>query len=166
MADLTYTAKATRRRASQDVIPGKGNANVLQVLCSATVEVASSASVGSTYSFGTIPTNARLSGLSKVYADDLGTGTKLDIGLGSVDANVTSDPDALTDGLDVGSALAATAVIKDIANVGRPAWDFVGGVGSAPLTDPSGLLDVYGSITDATADDGGTVTVEVYGYYD
>jgi hypothetical protein len=134
MADLTYTGKATRRRASQDIVPGKGNANALQVLCSSTIEIAATAADGATYSIGTIPTNARISGLSKVYSDNLGTnGNTLDIGLGSVDGNVTSDPNALNEALDnSGQALAASAVIADIANVGRPAWDFVGGVGSAP----------------------------------
>jgi hypothetical protein len=168
MADLTYTGKATRRRASQDIVPGKGNANALQVLCSSTIEIAATAADGATYSIGTIPTNARISGLSKVYSDNLGTnGNTLDIGLGSVDGNVTSDPNALNEALDnSGQALAASAVIADIANVGRPAWDFVGGVGSAPLTDPGGLLDVYITNEDGITSITGTVTVEIYGYFD
>lgn len=163
MADLTFDNTATERRASPGVVPGKGNANVLQVLCSATVEIPATAS-GQTFKFGRIPTNARISSQSTVYWDDLTTSgaPTLDLGLGSVDSNVTSDPDALSAGHDVTAAGSASA-LSDIANSGLPAWDLVASVTS----DPGGSLDVYGSIVDAaTAGLTGTVTVELLGYFD
>jgi len=163
MADLTYTTVATERRASPGVIPGKGDAHSLKVLCSATVELAAAAASGTTYKFGRIPSNARISGLSKIYWDDLTTtgSPTFDLGLASVDANVTSDPDALSNGHDVTSASSAAALTA-IANYGLPAWDLVASV----TADPGGELDVYGSLVDAAIAGGGTVTVEILGYLD
>lgn len=158
MADLTYSSKATERKSSPGVIFGKGDSGNVKALIS-TVEVAPSAS-GTTLKFGTIPSNARISAASMVYWDDLSTtgSPTLDLGLGSVDSNVTSDPDALSNGHAVSSAGSASA-LTDIANAGLPAWDLVASVTS----DPGGALDVYGSIKDAaTAGLTGTVTVEVY----
>ena len=166
MADISYTQTATERRASQGLTPGKGEAGALKMLVCSTVEVPASAS-GSTIKFGRIPSNARLASRpSFVYWDDLTTtgAATLDIGLASVDSNITSDPDALSAAHDVtsaGSALLVSVVLA--ANIGIPAWDFVNG----QTTDPGGQLDVYGSIVDAaTAGLTGTVTVEIYGYLD
>lgn len=163
MADITYSSKATERRGSPGVTPGQGEAHNLKALVVATVEVPASAS-GTTIKFGRIPSNARISGASKVYWDDLTTSgaPTLDLGLASVDSNITSDPDALSNGHDITSASSAQA-IADIANHGLPAWDLVASV----TADPGGELDVYGSIVDAaTAGLTGTVTVEIYGYLD
>lgn len=164
MADLTYTNKATARKDSTDVAVGKGDAGSLKVLASATIELAA-ASVGDTVSFGRIQSNARISGVSRVYWDDLAAAgaPTLDIGLGSIDSNVTSDPDALTNGLDLATATpAGAALINDIANFGKQAWEHVSG----QTTDPKGELEVYGSVADAVTDTTGTITVEVYGYID
>ena len=166
MADISYTQTATQRRASQGLISGKGDANALRMLVCSTVEVPASAS-GSTLKFGTIPSNARLASRpSYIYWDDLSTtgSPTLDLGLGSVDGNITSDPDALSAAHDVTSASSAQLVSVILAaNVGLPVWDLVSG----QTTDPGGQLDVYGSIVDAaTAGLTGTVTVELYGYLD
>jgi len=162
MADITYTLNATERRASPGITPGKGNANALQVLATATVEIGAAAATGTTYSMGRIPSNARLSGISQLYWDDLGTNASdLDLGLASVDANITSDPDALSDGHDAATAGSGNAITL-VADYGLPAWDFVNG----QTTDPGGQLDVYVTLTTAVASTGGTVTVELYGYLD
>lgn len=166
MADITYTSKATERRASQGIVAGKGDANNLRVLCTSTVEIAPSAS-GSTVQFGRIPANARLVSLSKISWDDLTTtgSPTFDLGLGSVDSNITSDPNALSETHDVTSAGTAGALTAaaGISNYGKAAWEFVSG----QSTDPSGELDVYGTIVDAAvAGLTGTVTVEIYGYLD
>lgn len=166
MADITFDNTATERRNSPGITPGNGEANNLKVLCSATVEIPATAS-GQTFKFGRIPATARITSLSKISWDDLTTtgAATFDLGLGSVDSNVTSDPDALSNGHDVtaaGTAGALTAA-AGISNYGLPAWDFVNGVTS----DPKGELDVYGTIVDAaTAGLTGTVTVELYGYLD
>ena len=87
----------------------------------------------------------------------------LDIGLGSVDSNITSDPDALSNGHDVTGTGAASLAALVRAEVGKPAWDFVNG----QTSDPGGELDIYFSIVDAaTAGLTGTVSVEIYGYLD
>lgn len=164
MADLTYTQKATERKASTGLVAGKGDAHTLKVLVTSTVELASVAS-GTTVRFGTIPSNARLSGLSRVYWDDLTTtgSPTLDIGLASVDANITSDPDALSNGHAVSSAdVEGALVLGNCADFGKRAWEFVNG----QTTDPGGELDVYGSIVDAATVGTGTVTIELLGYID
>ncbi len=164
MADISYSQVATELRPQQGIIPGKGDAHSLKVLCSATVEVPASAS-GSTIKFGRIPSNARISGQSKIYWDDLTTtgAATLDLGLASVGSNVTSDPNALSDAHDVTSAGSADALDAVITTHGVPAWDLINGV----TVDPKGELDVYATIVDAaTAGLTGTVTVEILGYLD
>jgi hypothetical protein len=163
MADITHTNTATERRASSGIVAGKGDAHNLKVLVS-TVELTSS-SVGTTVLFGKIPSDARISGRSRLYWDDLATtgSPTMDVGLASVDANITSDPDAIGNGFGLSSADAEGAVlVSDIANIGLPAWDFV----NAQTADPKGALEVYGSIADAATTDTGTVTLELLYYID
>lgn len=163
MADLTYTNKATERKASTGLAAGKGDAQTVKALVVSTIELAASAS-GTTVRLGTIPSNARLLPTGLIYNDDLATSGSptLDIGLGSVDSNVTSDPDAINNGLALNSATSTTTVMADPANAGKYAWQFVNGV----TEDPGGLLDVYASVKDAATTATGTVTVELYGYFD
>lgn len=124
----------------------------------ATVELSASAS-GTTIDFGEIPSNARILGASKVYWDDLATSGSptLDVGFGAVDGNITSDPDAVNDGLALSSASSGN-LVKDIANHGLPAWDFVNG----QSTDPGGVLNVYATVKDAATNAAGTVTLDLY----
>jgi len=157
MADITYTSKATVRRDNTSPVLGKGESGSLKVITS-TVEVSTGAT-GRTYKFGRIPSNARLSGLSKIYWDDLATSgaPDLDFGLASVGSNITSDPDALNDGLDGANANTGTSLVKDIANYGKLAWQFVNG----QTTDPGGERDVYMTLTTAAINQAGTVTVDL-----
>lgn len=149
---------ATQRRSADNlVVGGPGDAYSVKNLC-ATVELAA-ASSGDTVTFGRIPSNARLLGSSKIYSDDLATSGSptLDLGLINVDSNITDDPDAINDGIDVTSAVDANA-IKDIANIGLPAWDFVNGQSS----DPNGEFIVRGVIKDAATTQTGTITLDLY----
>ena len=163
MADITYSSKATERTANPGVVPGKGDANSVKKLVCATVELAASAS-GTTIFLGRIPSNARILPTGLIYNDDLATSGSptLDIGLGSVDSNVTSDPDALTNGLALSAATTTYLTLADPANAGLPAWDLVASVTS----DPGGELDVYASVKDAATTATGTITVEILGYLD
>jgi hypothetical protein len=163
MADLSYTSKATERRGSPGIVPGKGDANNVKCLVCATIELGVSAS-GATVKLGRIPSNARILPTGLIYSDDLATSGSptLDIGLASVDSNVTSDPDAINNGLALSAATTTTTVLADPANAGLPAWDLVNG----QTSDPGGELDVYGSVVDAATTQAGTVTVEIYGYLD
>ena len=164
MTDITYTNTATDLRDSQGLIAGKGNANALQVLCTATIEVASVVAQNDTISFGRIPSNARIAGISEASWDDLASSgaPTLDLGLGSVDSNITSDPDALSAGGDLATATTGSRVVGDIANYGKKAWELVSG----QTTDPGGSLDVYGSVVDAATNTAGTISVTIYGYLD
>jgi hypothetical protein len=126
----------------------------------ATVEVGSADTNASAYTFFRIPTDARILGTSREWHDDLAsTGSPtLDIGLFAVNGNVTSDDDALNDGLDAASAGTGVAVVKDIANYGKRAWEFVNG----QTTDPGGFFDVKITLQDAAVNVGGTVTLELH----
>tara|TARA_R110002094_G_scaffold157781_2_gene144034 strand:+ start:2898 stop:3389 length:492 start_codon:yes stop_codon:yes gene_type:complete len=163
MTDITYTNTATERTDSTGTIAGKGNANAVQKLVCASVELAASAS-GVTVKLGRIKSDARIMATGLVYNDDLATSGSptLDIGLGSVDSNITSDPDALNNGIALSSATSTTTVIADAANVGKRAWEFVSG----QTTDPGGFLDVYATVKDAATTATGTVAVEMTGYFD
>ncbi len=165
MADISYTTRAVEKRASPGIIPGKGDANNVRCLFTSVIEQVASAS-GATIYFGRIPSNARISAhLSRVYWDDLATSGSptLDLGLASVDANITSDPDALSDGHVVTSAdLSGEPVVALFASSGKFAWEFVSG----QSVDPKGSLDVYGTIKDAATTQTGTILVELYGYLD
>lgn len=158
MADLTYTYKSTERRDSTGAVAAKGPSFSVKAITT-TIELAASAS-GSTVKVARIPSNARICGASTLYFDDLATSGSptLDIGLGSVDSNVTSDPDALNDGIGVSSAAGSSAVVKDIANYGKRAWEFVNG----QSTDPGGELDVYISVKDAATNAAGSVSCELF----
>lgn len=157
MADVSYTGNSTVRRDSTDVVTGVGHGYSKKTVCT-TVEVASATAAGSTYKVARIPSNARICMSSHVYWDDLTTtgSPTMDVGLGSVSNNITEDPDALNNGLDVSSA-GDGRLITAIADGGLPAWDHVNGQAS----DPGGELDVYISIVDAAHTTTGTVTVEL-----
>jgi len=163
MADITYTNEATERRQSPKIVPGKGNANVLQSVISATIELAASAS-GVTIFLGRISSNTRILASSRVYNDDLATSGSptLDIGLGSVDSNITSDPDALANGIALSAAGSDVLAIADHANAGKRAWEFVNG----QTVDPGGSLDVFATVKDAATNAAGSLTVEYYGTFD
>jgi len=165
---LTTNTATVRRAAGKSVI-GKGEAGQLISLGARTVELAASDSA-STIDFGNIPSNFRISGLSRLYHDDLATSGSptLDLGLFAVDSNVTSDDDALNDGIVVSAVMTASTqtigvpVVKDFANLGKRAYEYVSG----QTTDPGGQLKIKGTIRDAATTTTGTVTLELYGYLD
>jgi hypothetical protein len=160
------TPTATIRRDATGAVIGKGEAGVLVHFGARTVELAA-ASSASTVDFGNIPSNARIAGCSRIYWDDLATSGSptLDLGLFAVDSNITSDDDALNDGLDisaVSTAQAGNTVIKDIANYGKKAYEFVNG----QTSDPKGALKIKGTVRDAATNKAGTITLDLYGYLD
>jgi len=164
MADLTYSAKATERKNSTGIVPGKGEASSVKLLVSATTEVAVVTAAGYTIKVGRIPSNARLLPTGMIYNDDLATAGSptIDLGLGPVNGNITADPDAIHNGIAASTATTTTTVMADPANAGKYAWQFVNG----QSTDPGGELDVYVTIADAATTQAGTLTVALYGYFD
>lgn len=163
----TYTA--TVRRTDNAPI-GLGMAGSLKNYGARTIELAAVAS-GSLVDFQLqIPSNLRLSTLSRVLHDDLATSGSptLDIGLYAVNSNITSDDDALNDGIVISAIMTTSTqtigvpVVKDFANGGKRAWEFVNG----QTTDPGGMLAVKGIIRDAATNATGTITLEMVGYLD
>lgn len=149
--------KATQRRPANNLVGGKGEANGIKTLI-ATIEAAALAS-GSTIEFGRIPSNARILGRSTVYFDDLATSGSptLDLGLAAVNSNITTDDDCFNDGINVYTAASNASVIKDVANVGKQAWEFVNG----QTSDPKGELIVQGVIRDAALTATATISLEL-----
>ncbi len=156
-----YTVTATARKASADTVRGKGESGKEISHGVRTYELLASASA-TTIDFGNIPSNARISGASRLYWDDLATSGSptIDLGLFAVDSNITDDDDALNDGLAlsaVSTANVGSQVIKDIANFGKQAWEFVNG----QTTDPAGVLKIKGTVKDASTTATGTVTLDL-----
>lgn len=128
---------------------------------SRTIEISASATNASTYDLGYIPAQARILGISRYSIDDCDTGSTatLDFGLNAVDGNVTSDPDALNDGIVLGTAATGQPLIKNIDSYGKKAWQFVSGATASTKGD----LKLQASINDAAISaTGGTLTVEVF----
>ena len=162
MADITYDQTATERKATQGLTAGPGEANNMKYLTSV-MEVPPSTS-GDTIKFMRIPSNARISNLSRITWDDLSTDATatMDLGLASVNANITSDPDAFSEAHAI-TAAGNELLLDRFEEAGDYAWDFVNGVTS----DPGGELDVYATIVDAlTSGLTATVTVELAIYFD
>jgi hypothetical protein len=152
---------ATERRSSLLNASSHGGAYDVKNL-TASVEVTVATGTGDTYIFGRIPSNARLLGSSRLYWDDMATSGSptMDIGLGEVEGNLANadDPDALSNGHDLGTATNDALAIAAIADYGKPAWDFV----ASETSDPGGALAVYGTCLDAVTTAAGTMTIELY----
>lgn len=127
---------------------------------SRTVEISAAASDTSTYALGYIPAQARILGISRYSIDDCDTGSTatLDFGLYAVDGNVTSDVDALNDGIVLGTAAKDQPLVKTIDKYGKRAWEYVSGATSAT----KGELQLKAVIDDADVSAGDTLTVEVF----
>lgn len=156
MADLTYTQKATERRAAPNLAAGKGDAANIKGL-TATVVAAVNTTITRQILFGKVPSNGRPLGTSTIYVDDLATAGSptLSLGLGSVNSNITSLSTALTDSVDLATAGSAKAV-KLHTSYGKRFWELAGA-----SEDPGGLLDVYGSIIGAPTTTSGSITLDL-----
>ena len=163
MAIPTYTFTSTVRAPSTSIVTGKGDANTLKKLGASTVELTAGAT-GRTVKFCSIPSAARIAGISRVYNDDCATTGAPIMDFGRTGSSVTADPDAIGSNLATLATLSTTgyAIVSDPINIGKPAWSLINGV----TTDPGGTLDVYGTLTDAATTQTGTITVEIFGYLD
>jgi hypothetical protein len=129
------------------------------VLVDATVEVTAAADAASVYTMMRLPMTARIHGTSRMAWDDLASSgaPTLDIGLRAVDGNITTDDDAINDGLDAATATVFSPVIKDIANWGKYLWEVAG-----LSANPGGFADVIVTIKDAATNTGGTISLCVH----
>lgn len=125
-----------------------------------TVEITAAATVASTYVFGYVPLGARILGISRVSYDDCASSgaPTLDIGFFPVDSNFTGAADNINDGLTLATAAKDQPLIKDISNYGKRAWQFISGA----TADTKGQAIIKGTLVDADANTGGTVTIEVF----
>lgn len=125
----------------------------------ATVEIAPAASIGSIYTMVRVPVQARISGLSMIYFDDLaGAGAPvLNIGIKPYGTTAFAQQlTALNDGIAVSAAAGSAKVVKLIENHGKMIWEFAG------LTaDPLGWADIVVSIATAASDTGGTLSMSL-----
>lgn len=160
MAVENLTATSRGDKALTEGVSTRYGLNVFE----STVEVTAAASATSTYHMARIPTNVRISNLSEIAFDDLAsTGSPtFDIGLFAIDGNVTSDDDAINDGIDVATAASnGTKMVKDAANIGKYAWELAG-----ESSDPGGMLDLKITLKDAATNTGGTVSMTLAYHYD
>lgn len=112
-----------------------------------------------------VPSNARICGSSTVYWDDLASSgaPTLDLGFSPIrTADFTADDDGLNDGLDVAAAAGSARVVKNIADYGKRAWEYVNGLTADPKCD----MYLIGTIKDAATNQTGTVTLELFYTYD
>ena len=149
---------ATQKRSADNLVVGMGDAYSVKNL-TATYTATGALASGSTITFGRIPSNARILGASRIYTADLATSGSptLDIGLIAVNGNITSDPDAINDGIAISTATDAAA-IKTFSNIGLPAWDFV----ASQTSDPGGEFIVRGVVKDAATTTSGAITLDLY----
>jgi len=157
MTDVTYTTKATIRRAAADAVVGKGDGPNLKIV-TATKSLASPAQ-NSTHKFQRFDSNARLHSLSRIYWGDLASSgaPTLSVGLASVNNNFgAAVPAALTSALDAATATPAGAgLILDPANSGKMLWELAG-----LATDPGGQIDIYVTIIAAASNLTASITID------
>ncbi len=153
---------ANERRADLLLATSHGGAYTVKTLCS-TIELAV-ATANSTIGFGRIPSNARLLGSSRLNWDNTSAAATLDLGLRAVRGNLVNadDADALSNGHDISSGATNQIAITAFADYGKEAWDFV----ASETVDPGGVLEVYGSVVDASTTVIGTISLEMDYYVD
>jgi len=158
MTDVSYTTKATVRRAAFDAVVGKGDAANLKVV-SATRSLASPAQ-NSTHKFLRFDSNTRLHALSRIYWGDFASSGSptISVGLASVNNNFgAAVPGALTSGLDAATATPAGASLLSTtpANSGKMLWELAG-----LSSDPGGQIDIYVSILAAAGNLTADITID------
>ena len=124
-----------------------------------TVELATAASDTSTYHIAHLPSNARISGASKIAWDDqASTGSPvLEIGTFNVTGG-SDDVDSMNTGLDIAAANpAGVTMIVEIANWGKYLWEIAG-----ETSDPGGFIDIKLTLDDADINAGGTMSGQVF----
>ncbi len=138
--------------------PGEGGGRSLY-WCE-TVETGAADSSTSTYNMARLPSNARISGISKIAHDALGATTAtISIGVYNTTTTVSQITNSTT-GINSG-IVASTAgtknFIAEIANHGKRLWEF-----TAATVDPKCDLDVKLALATADLSSGaGTITVEI-----
>lgn len=121
--------------------------------------VGSSDSVNSAYTFFNIPTRARILGVSRLRTTDLASSGSptLDVGLFSVNNNITSSDNCLATGVDI-SVVVNQDLVLDITKQGQRAWEFISGL----TADPTGEVTVKATIKSAAVNTAGSIAIELF----
>lgn len=125
----------------------------------ATISVPSGSASGYEIVFARIPTGSRIHGTSRIFWDDLASGTSPTLGLGfkAVSGNITTSTTAMASGLALSTAnLQGAIVFGDHVNSGRTVWELLG-----LSADPGGFVDVIGTTAAAATDITGDVTLSL-----
>ena len=126
----------------------------------ATLEAVSGDSIGSTYRFMRVPSNARVDALL-ISSDDIGTTTVADFGLyrSAADGGAVVDADFFASALVLNAGALAKvdityeSAVVDTPNHGKALWEQLG-----LSADPKVFYDVCATLT-AAADAAGTITL-------
>lgn len=158
MAIVNLTA--TKRSNMSSVTGAQQAAQPGMNLYESTVEVGSADSATSTYHMARLPSNARLSALSRMMHDDLATAGAPTIDIGTAnnaDSSVADDPDAINNGIDVAAGAGAQVpLFAEIADAGQYLWELAGNT-----SDPGGFIDIMFNLVDADVNAGGTMTASI-----
>ena len=131
----------------------KGFSNGVVKVARATVEVATSMDNTSTYRMVRLPSRARIV-LVKVYADDLGTNTAMDLGL----YRTAADGGAVVvfgSAITTGTELQHESAVYGVEDIEKQLWQVAGA-----STDPQVDYDVTFTVT-TTTDGAGTLSLLV-----
>jgi len=122
-----------------------------------TVELANGDSATSQVFFGRVPSNARISILSRIDSDAVTSLTDFDLGVGQTAAGAFTmkDADCLINGADLHSAGNVGLSAIDIADQTKALWQLAG-----YTDDPGGDLDIVGTLNAATTA-AGTLTLSL-----
>lgn len=131
------------------------NGGRVRAVCD-TQEVAA-AEATSTIWFARLPSNARILHPSQISWDDLASigSPTLDIGTFNPTgfSGLTNDDNSLNDGLDLATLTLAKALLLDHANTGKRLWELAGAT-----SDPKQMIDIKGTIQDASTNIGATLS--------
>ena len=160
MSIPTYTLKATNKFNSQNLVAGPGDASNLKILVSSQVTLTAGAT-GRTVKFGSVPSNARIAGFSRVYNDSCATSGAPLLSLGLAGADQDPVPAAIGSGVVTLATQSVTgyAAITSPSKIGKKAYELM-----SLDSDPGEILDVYGTQTGAATTKSGTITVALLGY--
>ncbi len=154
MAVVTLTA--TKRSHLSTMVSNQVKASFGMNVHDWTIEVGSADSDTSTYLIAHLPSNCRISGLSWIGFDDLGSSTapELDIGTFNCADGTSDDFNSMNEGLTPATAAARLPMLADLADNGLYLWE----IGTSPTSDPGGFIDIKITVDAADIDAAGTIS--------
>jgi hypothetical protein len=158
----TKAGPITNRDASPKVLSNAAVAAGVLKEAVGTIESVSGDSIGSTYIFASVPSNAVVSQVL-LYCDDIGTTAAADLGLykSTADGGTVVDADffgsavSLKDGALNGSDITHESGVFGLEDAEKPLWEALG-----LSSDPNLMYDVVGTLT-AASDSAGTIMLKV-----